>query len=280
MKKLALSLAFAMLALTGCTQVTMLRTKEMKNVGVEVQTGVVTSVDSSMQSLEDSLRAEIDSLKNLLEQSSLAQKRMQAEITTLANRVSDESERNDSRQEEIIYRLDMLLGKSDKILAKKVVVSGAPAPVSMDSVEAEAEKLVEAEAMFNTARSDYHRGEYKLAYTGFKQVYEQMKSGELAENSLYWMGLCLVDAKQVEKAKKVFASLAEAFPEGGKVCATMFKLAQIYAEGGDVEKQKQYLQKILSNKTCSSTGEFEQAAEILQELLEKGPQQQIKPAGY
>lgn len=280
MKKLALSLAFAMLALTGCTQVTMLRTKEMKNVGAEVQTGVVTSVDSSMQSLEDSLRAEIDSLKNLLEQSSLAQKRMQAEITTLATRVSDESERNDSRQEEIIYRLDMLLGKSDKILAKKVVVSGAPAPVSMDSVEAEAEKLVEAEAMFNTARSDYHRGEYKLAYTGFKQVYEQMKSGELAENSLYWMGLCLVDAKQVEKAKKVFASLAEAFPEGGKVCATMFKLAQIYAEGGDVEKQKQYLQKILSNKTCSSTGEFEQAAEILQELLEKGPQQQIKPAGY
>lgn len=280
MKKLALSLAFAMLALTGCTQVTMLRTKEMKNVGAEVQTGVVTSVDSSMQSLEDSLRAEIDSLKNLLEQSSLAQKRMQAEITTLANRVSDESERNDSRQEEIIYRLDMLLGKSDKILAKKVVVSGAPAPVSMDSVEAEAEKLVEAEAMFNTARSDYHRGEYKLAYTGFKQVYEQMKSGELAENSLYWMGLCLVDAKQVEKAKKVFASLAEAFPEGGKVCATMFKLAQIYAESGDVEKQKQYLQKILSSKTCSSTGEFEQAAEILQELLEKGPQQQIKPAGY
>lgn len=280
MKKLALGLAIAMLALTGCSQVTMLRTKEMKNVGTDVQTGVVASVDSSMQSLEDSLRAEIDSLKALLEQSSMAQKRMQAEITTLANRVSDESERNDSRQEEIIYRLDMLLGKSDKILAKKVVVSGAPAPVSMDSVEAEAEKLVEAEAMFNTARSDYHRGEYKLAYTGFKQVYEQMKSGELAENSLYWMGLCLVDAKQVEKAKKVFASLAEAFPEGGKVCATMFKLSQIYAEGGDVEKQKQYLQKILSSKTCASTGEFEQAAEILQELLENGPQQKIKPAGY
>lgn len=271
MKHLALVIALSMLALTGCSKITMLRTEEMQNVGTDVKTNVTASVDSSLRTLEDSLRAEIDSLKALLDQSSLAQKRMQAELTTLARRVSDESERNDSRQEEVIYRLDMLLGKSDKILAKKVVVSGAPAPVSMDSVELEAERLVEAEAMFNTARSDYHRGEYKLAYTGFKQVYEQMKTGELAENSLYWMGLCLIDAKQEEKAKKVFASLAEAFPEGGKVCATMFKLAQLYAAENNVEKQKQYLQKILSSKTCSATGEFEQSAEILQELLESTP---------
>lgn len=268
-----------MLGLTGCSQITMLRTKEMKEVGADVKTNVIDSVGTSMRTLEDSLRAEIDSLQALLDQSAAAQKRMQAEITMLSRRVADESERNDSRQEEVIYRLDMLLGKSDKILAKKVVVSGAPTPVSMDSVEREAEKLVEAEAMFNTARSDYHRGEFKLAYTGFKQVYEQMKTGELAENSLYWMGLCLIDAQQVDKAKKVFTSLAEAFPEGGKVCTTMFKLAQLFAADNDVEKQKQYLQKILSSKTCSTSSEFEQSAEILQELLEKGPQPVIKSQG-
>ena len=279
MKYLALGLAFSVLALTGCSQITMLRTQEMENVGANVQSNVIESVDSPMKSLEDSLRQRIDSLEAKLAQAALLQNRMQAEITMLSRRVSDESERNDSRQEEVLYRLDMLLGKSDKILAKKVVVSGAPAPVSMDSVEREAEKLVEAEAMFNTARSDYHRGEYKLAYSGFKQVYEQMKTGELAENSLYWMGLCLIDAKQEDKAKKVFTSLAEAFPEGGKVCATMFKLAQLYAADNDVEKQKQYLQKILSSKTCASTGEFEQSAEILQELLEKNPAE-IKPRSY
>ena len=279
MKYLALGLAFSVLALTGCSQITMLRTQEMENVGANVQSNVIESVDSSMKSLEDSLRQRIDSLEAKLAQAALLQNRMQAEITMLSRRVSDESERNDSRQEEVLYRLDMLLGKSDKILAKKVVVSGARAPVSMDSVEREAEKLVEAEAMFNTARSDYHRGEYKLAYSGFKQVYEQMKTGELAENSLYWMGLCLIDAKQEDKAKKVFTSLAEAFPEGGKVCATMFKLAQLYAADNDVEKQKQYLQKILSSKTCASTGEFEQSAEILQELLEKNPAE-VKPRGY
>ena len=183
--------------------------------------------------------------------------------------MGDESERNDSRQEEIIYRLDMLLGKSDKILAKKVVVSGAPAPVSMDSLEREAEKLVEAEAMFNTARSDYHRGEFKLAYNGFKQVYEQMKEGELAENSLYWMALCLIDVNQVDKAKKVFARMSEAFPDGQKTCPALFKLSNLYGEECDIDMQKQYLQKILSTKSCEKSAEFEQAAEMLQEILEK-----------
>jgi TolA-binding protein len=217
----------------------------------------------------DSLRAELDSTKAMLDASALAQKRMQAEITMLSRRVSDESERNDSRQEEIIYRLDMLLGKSDKILAKKVVVSGAPAPVSMDSLEREAEKLVEAEAMFNTARSDYHRGEFKLAYNGFKQVYEQMKEGELAENSLYWMALCLIDVNQVDKAKKVFARMSDAFPDGQKTCPALFKLSSLYGEECDIDMQKQYLQKILSTKSCEKSAEFEQAAEMLQEILEK-----------
>lgn len=256
------------MVLTGCSQMTVLRTQEMKAVGAEVQ----TSLDSAVQSLSaqnDSLRAELDSTKAMLDASALAQKRMQAEITMLSRRVSDESERNDSRQEEIIYRLDMLLGKSDKILAKKVVVSGAPAPVSMDSLEREAEKLVEAEAMFNTARSDYHRGEFKLAYNGFKQVYEQMKEGELAENSLYWMALCLIDVNQVDKAKKVFARMSEAFPDGQKTCPALFKLSNLYGEECDIDMQKQYLQKILSTKSCEKSAEFEQAAEMLQEILEK-----------
>ncbi len=265
MKRILLIAGLTSLLFTGCSQLTVLRTQEMKAVGAEVQTSL-DSVAIQLQAQNDSLRAEI---KKILEESSLAQKRMQAEITMLSRRVADESERNDSRQEEIIYRLDMLLGKSDKILAKKVVVSGAPAPVSMDSLEREAEKLVEAEAMFNTARSDYHRGEFKLAYNGFKQVYEQMKEGELAENSLYWMALCLIDVNQVDKAKKVFARMSEAFPDGQKTCPALFKLSSLYGEECDIDMQKQYLQKILSTKSCEKSAEFEQAAEMLQEILEK-----------
>ena len=76
----------------------------------------------------------------------------------------------------------------------------------------------------------------------------------------------------------MFTSLAEAFPEGQKVCTTMFKLAAIYSTEGNIDMQKQYLQKILNNKTCSTSGEFEQAAEILQEILEQETQAGPKAA--
>lgn len=273
-------------ALTGCSQITMVRTQEMKAVGTEVQTSVQQHVDSSVTTLSrenDSLRsklddarlrldsavARLDSAMAMLNTAAFAQKRMQAELTLLSRRIGDESERNDSRQEEIIYRLDMLLGKSDKILAKKVVVSGTPAaPISMDSLEREAEKLVEAEALYNTARSDYHRGELNLAFTSFKQVYETMKTGELAENALYWMGVCLVDAGKKEKAKTILSGMTENFPQGQKTCPGFFKLAVLYGDDCDLDSQKIYLQKILSSKTCENAPEFEQAAEILQDILE------------
>ena len=250
--------------LSGCSSITMLRTKEMKAVGDEI----MVKNDSAYKALaaeNDSLRAELDSVKAQLNAAALAQKRLQTDVTLLSKRMSDESIRRDTRQEEIIYRLDLLLGKSDKILAKKVVVSGNAASTVMD---ADAEKMVEAETMFNTAHSDYHRGEYKLAYNGFKQVYELVKSGEMAEGALYWMSLCLIEANQPEKAKTVLSNLVDSNPNGLKACASMFKLATLFGNECNLARQKQYLQMILANNTCASTPELEQAASILQGLLD------------
>lgn len=237
----------------------------------------------------DSLRKANDSLKTLLAQrDSVAAKtaaetsqmlnRMKADLAILATRTADESSRNDSRHEELTYRLDMLLGKSDKILAKKVVVSGAPAaPISLDSIEAQANLLLENEAMFNTARADFLRGEYKIAFDGFKQVFEQVKTGELAEESLYWMALCLQEAEQPEKAKVLLNRLATEFPDGNKTCVTLFKLAGIAAGEGDTEAQKQNLQTLLEKKQCMETNEFIQAAEMLEEILNSTSAEPVAP---
>jgi len=252
--------------LSGCSSITMLRTKEMKAVGDEI----MVKNDSAYKALSaenDSLKAQLDSVKAQLDAAAVAQKRLQAEVTLLTNRMSEESVRRDTRQEEIIYRLDLLLGKSDKILAKKVVVSGGSASAVMES-DADAAKMVEAETMFNAAHSDYHRGEYKLAYNGFKQVYELVKKGEMAEGALYWMSLCLIEANQAAKAKTLLTNLVDSNPQGMKACAGMFKLASIYGKECDLERQKHYLQKIISSNTCVSTPELEQAALQLQAMLD------------
>jgi TolA-binding protein len=266
LKSLSVGVVLASFVLSGCSSITVLRTKEMKAVGDEV----MAKNDSAYEALSAenaTLRAELDSVKAQLDAAAVAQKRLQAEVTMLSKRVSDESVRHDTRQEEIIYRLDLLLGKSDKILAKKVVVSGNAATTVMEP-DANAEKMVEAETMFNTAHSDYHRGEYKLAYNGFKQVYEMMKSGEMAESSLYWMSLCLIEANQAAKAKTLLTNLVESNPQGMKACPSMYKLATLYGKECNLDRKKQYLQMIISSNTCASTPELEQAALALQEMLD------------
>ena len=266
LKTLSLSVVLASFVLSGCSSITMLRTKEMRAVGDDV----IAKNDSSYKALSAenaSLRAELDSVKALLEASAVAQKRLQAEVTVLSNRMSEETVRRDTRQEEIIYRLDLLLGKSDKILAKKVVVNNGVASAVMEP-DANAEKMIEAETMFNAAHSDYHRGEYKLAYNGFKQVYELVKKGEMAEGALYWMSLCLIEANQAAKAKTLLTNLVDSNPNGMKACAGMYKLATIYGNECNLDRKKQYLQMILSNNTCASTPELEQAAISLQEMLD------------
>ena len=266
LKTLSLGVVLASFMLSGCSSITMLRTKEMRAVGDDV----IAKNDSSYKALSAenaSLRAELDGVKAQLEASAVAQKRLQAEVTVLSNRMSEETVRRDTRQEEIIYRLDLLLGKSDKILAKKVVVNNGVASAVMEP-DANAEKMIEAETMFNAAHSDYHRGEYKLAYNGFKQVYELVKKGEMAEGALYWMSLCLIEANQAAKAKTLLTNLVDSNPNGMKACAGMYKLATIYGNECNLDRKKQYLQMILSNNTCASTPELEQAAISLQEMLD------------
>ncbi len=266
LKTLSLGVVLASFMLSGCSSITMLRTKEMRAVGDDV----IAKNDSAYKALSAenaALRAELDSVKAQLDASAVAQKRLQAEVTVLSNRMSEETVRRDTRQEEIIYRLDLLLGKSDKILAKKVVVNNGVASAVMEP-DANAEKMVEAETMFNAAHSDYHRGEYKLAYNGFKQVYELVKKGEMAEGALYWMSLCLMEANQPAKAKTLLTNLVDSNPNGMKACAGMYKLASIYGNECNLDRKKQYLQMILSNNTCASTPELEQAAISLQEMLD------------
>ncbi len=263
MKRLFFGMFFCALALSSCSSITVLRTKEMKAVGDDVKGDVKKELSASAESY----RSRIDSLQQVVDSLQLVQKRMKVELSMLASKVADMGERADSHHEELLYRLDLLLGKSDKILSKKVVVNGQTVSAPSDSSEVSAEKLQTLDSLFNTARADFHRGEVKLAYSEFKQIYEETKTGTLAVDALYWMGACLAEAGQADKAKIVYGRILKQYPESPKTCAVLFKLSNFAAADGDVPLQKQYLQKILGAKNCSDSNEFLQAAETLEAIL-------------
>jgi len=122
------------------------------------------------------------------------------------------------------------------------------------------------EALYNTSRSDYLKGAYAVAYNGFKEIYETLKTGEMAENALYWMGMCMMDAGKRENAETLFKTLLDKYPQSSKVCTVDFKLASMAEEAGNKASQKAYLEKLLGTEQCVASNEFQRAADILPTL--------------
>lgn len=116
-------------------------------------------------------------------------------------------------------------------------------------------KPKEIKTLYKASRASYFRAEYAIAHEGFKEIYETLKTGEMAENALYWMGLSLQDAGQKEDAKILFVSLLEKFPQSQKACPANFKLANMAEESGNKAEQTAYLQQLLKAKHCAQSNE-------------------------
>jgi outer membrane protein OmpA-like peptidoglycan-associated protein len=121
--------------------------------------------------------------------------------------------------------------------------------------------------LYNVSHSNYLRSEYAVAYNGFKQIYDSFKTGELAENSLYWMGMCMRGAGKKDNAEILFKNLLERYPQSPKVCLANLQLADMAEESKRTLEQKAYLQKLLGTEHCVKSNEFQRAAEILQKLM-------------
>ena len=223
----------------------MLRTKEIKE-----STGSVNKRIDSLMQVIDSLKFEQDR--------SLS--RLKADFAELNSKIDNQGNQAESRMEEITFRLDHILRLTQqKTMVTKSAASGKKSKDSDSELQSR-----EMEGLYNTSRSDYLRGEYAVAYNGFKQIYETVSSGEMAENALYWMGMCMLDAGKKENAETLFKSLLEKFPQSPKVCTVNFKLAGMAEEKANTTEQRAYLQKLLGTKHCVSSNEFQRAADILQ----------------
>jgi TolA-binding protein len=222
------------LLLSSCGSITAMRTKEIRES-------------------TDKVNERLDSLIQVTDRNT---SRASADILELNSRIAALEDKSDVRMEEITFRLDRILG----IVQQRSVVTKSGAS---DKSSEQERKSYEMESLYNASRSDYLRGEYAVAYNGFKQIYESLKTGEMAENSLYWMGMCMLDAGKKENAAILFKSLLDNYPKSPKVCTVNFKLASMAEESGNKEGQKVYLQKLLGTEHCTTSNEFQRAAEIL-----------------
>jgi TolA-binding protein len=261
----------SMLAWTGCSHITMLRTEELRKVQADVK---VTGKQI------ESLQKSIDDL-NLAQGGSTS--KMKADLTLMLNQLESQITRLHAEIDETQYRLTQLSAKIEKLDQKKYVVTGAsgapitpgqpgvpagapgsaPAAVGPNGEPVKVIEGLDLEALFNQSRDDYIRGKYDLALQGFKNVYEKDAGGTWRELAMFWLGETLVKQDKIDKALEAYGRVTKEFPRGSKTCSANFKIGLIYHQKHDKPKRDEVWTKLIDE--CPGTNEAQRAKEMQKE---------------
>jgi tol-pal system protein YbgF len=105
-----------------------------------------------------------------------------------------------------------------------------PAPESKAAPTRPQPTNLSPQEVYNTAYSDYLKGNFELAVDGFKMYRESFPDSPLADNALYWIGECDYSQRKFNEAIDVFNDLILNYPRSDKTPAAYLKKGLALAE--------------------------------------------------
>ncbi len=211
----------------GCTNLTMLRTQELRAVQSEV----------------DSLRAELTRMQGEM----LQEQKKQGEMLRLVR--ADQVTRFNEMQREIAS-LEQVLSESQFRLSKidektQEIKKAWEEKARVDSM-AEASQDAEIQGLFDVAYGDFMAGRYDVAEAGFADIIDRFPQSRQAREAAYWRAESYYVRKQNEKALKAYLNYIKSYPEGEKSCAALYKAGLIYDRTGKEKSRKMVWDKLQS----------------------------------
>ncbi len=84
--------------------------------------------------------------------------------------------------------------------------------------------------VYSLAFNDYLAGNYELAVDGFRDFLVRYPESEYADNSAYYLGLCLQQMGQQEQAAQAFDQVINMYPKADMTAAAYYKKALVEQE--------------------------------------------------
>jgi TolA-binding protein len=182
-------------------------------------------------------------------------------IETKSNQI-DEIEGNTQKIEKKLSKIDSLLKKEEENLTSiraETRIKMEELNEKLGSVEnrlREIEELIykrkgekggkdtlkRRRDIYNIAYSDFLKGNYELAISGFKQYLAEF---EEIDDAYYFLGECYYALKEYTKAEEVFKNISTHYPMSEKAPAAIYKLISIYNIQKDSLNKEMYLKKLL-----------------------------------
>lgn len=225
-----------LLLTTGCSNLTMLRTRELRVVQANVD-----SLRTELISLQKTMHEE---QKNQSEMLRLIRADQQLRFGELERKVS-EIGANLNENQFRLSRIDEQTSEFQKKLDAQLAAENA----EKNSREAEIEKL------FQIAMSDFNAGRYDIAINGFKDLFIQFPESQLAPEAEYWIAECYYAKRAYKQAERDYIAYVKKYPQGSKLCVALYKLGLAYEKQKKTKSTKMVWKKALQQ--CPDSPELQ-----------------------
>ncbi len=101
--------------------------------------------------------------------------------------------------------------------------------------------------VYRIAYSDFSKGKYELAVTGFRTYLEKYPQGELADQAQYYIGECYYSQSDWNKALEEFDAVEKNFPRSNLIPAARLKYALSLEQKGETQESRKVLQALVND---------------------------------
>jgi tol-pal system protein YbgF len=106
--------------------------------------------------------------------------------------------------------------------------------------------LSDPDALYNSAYTDFSKGNYALAISGFNDYFEQYPDRTLSGTALYWIGECHFSQGNFPEAIQSYDRMLELFSDSNKAASANLKKALAYLEQNQVGRAIVQLRYVVS----------------------------------
>lgn len=218
------------------------------------------SLESRLEQIERTLDSQLNTeLLNQVRQLQEEVRNLRGAIEEQAHDLQLLNKRQETLYQNIEQRVDKLALSEKK---NQVELASAIIPVKAQKLVKESVATVNPEATaYQKAYKLFNDKNFKAAEAALQEFVWQYPNGQYAANADYWLAeiylekwhLDKTDSISLNKAKDAFGHITEHYKDHQKVADSMFKLAMIAKEEGNVVEAKDILTKLIAVKPHSSS---------------------------
>ncbi|MEW5850257.1 MAG: tol-pal system protein YbgF [Myxococcota bacterium] len=122
---------------------------------------------------------------------------------------------------------------------------GNARPEALAAQEEEVVARTDPKTQYNLSMRKFKARQYAEAARGFEEVADRWPEHPLADNAVYWTGVCYLQQGEMALAINELQKVPVRYPKSDKVPDALFQLAEAYQRVGDMESAKAMLTQVV-----------------------------------